>query len=70
MGVEPKIGVEISVSPQIIHLFIGFGTMIFIHFGGKINPSLFLGNNTHMLNFGSVVGQPRLQIVKTWHVAK
>ena len=39
MGVEAKIGGKLT--PQIIHLFIGFGTIIFtIHFGGK-NP-LFL----------------------------
>ena len=34
MGVEPKIGFFHVFSPQIIHLFIGFGTIIFtIHFG-------------------------------------
>ena len=32
MGVEPKM---VFFTPQIIHLFIGFGTIIFtIHFGG------------------------------------
>ena len=40
MGVEPKIG---FFTPQIIHLFIGSGTIIFtIHFGGKELSPLFL----------------------------
>ena len=44
MGVEPKIGGKFT--PQIIHLFIGFGTIIFtIHFGGF--PPIF--GNTHMV---------------------
>ncbi len=35
MGVEPKIGVVLVFTPEIIHLFIGFGSIIFtIHFGG------------------------------------
>ena len=37
LAVEPKIGGKRA--PQIIHLFIGFGTMIFtIHFGGNTTP--------------------------------
>ena len=34
MGVDPNIGVGFLPPPQIIHLFMGFGTIIFtIHFG-------------------------------------
>ncbi len=36
MGVEPKIGGFFLGTPNPIHLFIGFGTIIFtIHFGGS-----------------------------------